>query len=92
MVKQSENNFKIPLKASAEFPVRKTFCMSGEMAKTLEDLESKHEVDIPQLIRDGLEIHLKKVVALLNPPITLSSPSVLEVNLDSHEINPILDL
>lgn len=49
--------FTLPVKKKAQFPIRRTFCISNEMELILQNLESK-DVDIPELFRLAVEQYL----------------------------------
>lgn len=52
-------SFKIPFKKSAEFPVKKTLCLTSKTGLVLDHLEKK-DIDTAQLVRDALDAYLDK--------------------------------
>jgi hypothetical protein len=53
-------SFNLPLKKKAQFPRRRTLCISKATDNLLTELERLKSVDVPELMRIALEEYIEK--------------------------------
>ena len=54
------SEFKLPIKDSALYPHRITFCIGSDVNKIFNDLKSNHKADIPTLLRNAVDEYVEK--------------------------------